>query len=65
MAIRNKFGASLGFIAAQCMRLFSRPPARSGDTQKKLNFSTSTQRMGLRFTDNLRDRFRSIWLKKR
>jgi hypothetical protein len=65
MAIRNKFGASLGFIAAQCMRLFGGPPAQCGETQKKLNFSTSTQRMGLRFTDKLRDRFRSIWLKKR
>ena len=64
MAIRNKFGASLGFIAALCMKLFARAPTRSGDTQKNLNFSTSTQRMGLRFTDKIRNRFRSIWLKK-
>ena len=65
MAIRNKFGARLGLLAAQCMRLFGSPPARCGETQKKLNFTTSTQRMGLRFTDKLRDRFRPTWLKKR
>ena len=65
MAIRNKFGARLGLIAGQCMRLFGRASARCGETQKKLDFTTSSQRMGLRFTDKVRDRFRSMWLKKR
>ena len=64
MAIRGKFGAGLGFIAAQCMRLFGRADKQGSETQKKLNFTTSGQRMGLRFTDKVRDRFRSMWLKK-
>ena len=64
MAIRGKFGAVLGFLAAQCMRLFGRVPTRCGETQKKLDFTSSGQRMGLRFTDKVRDRFRSMWLKK-
>ena len=64
MAIRGKFGAGLGFVAGQCMRLFSRADKQGSETQKKLDFTSSSQRMGLRFTDKVRDRFRSMWLKK-
>ena len=39
-----------------------RPDARQ---MQRLDFSSSTQRMGLRFTENLRDRWRRRWLKLR
>ena len=31
----------------------------------RLDYSSSTRRMGLRFTENLRDRWRRRWLKLR
>jgi len=31
---------------------------------KKKDFSTSTQKMGLSFTDKIRDAFRHKWIKK-
>jgi len=32
---------------------------------KKMEFFTSTQKMGLSFTDKIRDVFRSRWVKKK
>jgi hypothetical protein len=31
---------------------------------KKMDFSTSTQKIGVRFTDRIRDIFRHRWVKK-
>jgi len=63
MAFRSKFGGVLGFAAAGCMRLFGKRDGDSGETQKKLDFPGSSHRMGLRFTDKIRDRFRAGWLR--
>ena len=56
----------LSFIVGLIMSILTfdrkRPDARQ---MQRLDFSSSTQRMGLRFTENLRDRWRRRWLKLR
>lgn len=59
----NKKNSLLGFIAGWVAR-----PKRSVTVDRqdmqKLEFKTSAQRMGISFTDKLRDAFRHRWLKK-
>jgi hypothetical protein len=43
--------------------LLFRPKATSEDI-KKIEFSASTQKMGVRFTDKIRDIFRYRWIKR-
>ncbi|PKL46899.1 MAG: hypothetical protein CVV39_06540 [Planctomycetes bacterium HGW-Planctomycetes-1] len=37
---------------------------RGANDFKKMEFSISTQKMGVRFTDKIRDIFRHRWIKK-
>jgi hypothetical protein len=55
----------LGSFAGMLLRLFGRRPKVTHADLRKAEFPTSTQRMGVRFTDKLRDSFRHRWLKKR
>jgi hypothetical protein len=54
-----------GWLSGLVLRLFSRKPMVTSSDLKAADFPTSTQRMGLRFTDKLRDAFRPRWLRKR
>jgi hypothetical protein len=51
-------GVVFGWLTA------GRPAATQSDV-RKLDFSTSSQKMGLRFTERLRDVFRFRWLRGR
>jgi hypothetical protein len=39
-------------------------PKKTSDGMKGMEFSSSTQKMGVRFTDRIRDIFRRRWIKK-
>ena len=58
-------GSWLGFLAGVLSRL-SRPrlPEITPEDLKKHDHSTCTQRLGIHFTEHVRDTFRFRWLKK-
>jgi hypothetical protein len=60
----NKKSSRLGFLAGLAALCGRRSKATAEDMQK-LEFKASTQRMGISFTDKIRDAFRHRWLKKR
>jgi hypothetical protein len=66
MAVHAKISSFLGSIAGFFLSVFGRS-VRRPDTNdlKKTEFKASTQRMGIRFTERIRDAFRIRWLKKR
>jgi hypothetical protein len=55
----------LGLLGAGLGRLVRRrlPPA-GGDDLRRHDFGWSTQRMGVRFTERIRDSFRFRWIRK-
>jgi hypothetical protein len=57
-------GKHLGIFAGLMLNLFGRKRKPSPEDFRKMEFSHSTQRMGLRFTDRLRNAFRHRWLRK-
>ena len=55
----------LASIAATILSLFAKSPPKPGpEDLKRADFKTSTQHMGIRFTDKIRNVFRFKWLKK-
>jgi hypothetical protein len=58
-------GRHLGFFAGVMLAVFGRRRKVTEADLSKMEFRHSTQRMGLRFTDRLRNAFRPRWLKKR
>ncbi|MHC4679321.1 MAG: hypothetical protein ACYTEK_11540 [Planctomycetota bacterium] len=50
-------------MAAAILSLFGKSPAGpAADDFKRADFPTSTQRLGIRFSERIRDVFRSRWL---
>ena len=62
--VRKKLGSMLGLMAGVASTLFGKTPKRSVDDLRRAEFKTSTQRVGVRFTDKIRNVFRNRWLKK-
>jgi hypothetical protein len=55
----------LNFIASGLLSLFgSRHIEHTTEDLKKGDFNTSTQRLGVRFTEKIRDVFRFRWIRK-
>lgn len=55
----------LGFAGILLARLFSPRRLRPGcDDLKRHDYPVSTQRMGVRFTERIRDTFRFRWVRK-
>jgi len=50
-----------GLIISICSLFKSK---KTSDDLKKMEFSTSTQKLGVRFTDRIRNVFRNKWVKK-
>ena len=59
-----KINSFLGFIAGVLLSLFGKslPKTRAEDL-KRADFKTSTQHLGIRFSEKIRDVFRFRWLK--
>jgi len=57
----DKISRMLGFVAVIISRLFAKS---APDKPGKGEFKTSTQRLGIRFTDKIRNIYRHRWIKK-
>ncbi|MGA2093537.1 MAG: hypothetical protein ABSH16_09045 [Sedimentisphaerales bacterium] len=65
MTERRKINAFFGFLAGIISAVFgSRTAKPTAKDLKDVDFSTSTQRLGVRLTDRIRDVFRFKWIKK-
>ena len=57
--------AWLGYAASLLSRLrIGRTPKATSDDLRKHDYPLGTQRMGIRFTEYIRDTFRFRWLKR-
>jgi hypothetical protein len=65
MSIRAKTNSLIGFLAGCFLSIFGKSREPSTDDFKQAEFKTSTQRLGVRFTEKIRDVFRFKWLKKK
>jgi len=64
MRFCTKINSFLGLLAAGLLSIFGKSPPKSGvDDLKRADFKTSTQRLGIRFSEKIRDVFRFRWLK--
>jgi hypothetical protein len=66
MSFGAKINSLLSFLASVLLAIFGKSPAKptTADLQCA-DFKTSTQRLGMRFTERIRNVFRFKWLKKR
>jgi len=65
MSVRNKIGSLLGLFAGVLSSIFGKSPAKPAPNDfRRTEFKTSTQRLGIRFTERVRDVFRFRWLRK-
>ncbi|MHC4619652.1 MAG: hypothetical protein ACYTEQ_18045 [Planctomycetota bacterium] len=65
MSVRDKIGSFLGLLAGVILSMFGKSPARTTtDDLRRSDFETSTQRLGVRFTERIRNVFRFRWLRK-
>jgi len=62
--VRRKIGSWLGLMAGVASTLFGKSVKPTSNDLRRADFKTSTQRMGVRFTEKMRNVFRSKWLKK-
>ena len=64
MRLDGKRNSIFGLIAGGLLSLFGRKSAKAGlDDLKRADFTTSTQRLGIRFSEKIRDVFRFRWLR--
>jgi hypothetical protein len=65
MSLRTKANSFLGWLAGLLLSLRGKSTLKTGPEDfKKADFKTSTQHLGVRFTERIRDVFRFRWLKK-
>lgn len=61
----NKSALRLGFAGAVLLRWFGRRSSCvTTDDLGRHEYATSTQRIGIRFTDRIRDTFRFRWIRR-
>ncbi|MBN2314152.1 MAG: hypothetical protein JXM79_09500 [Sedimentisphaerales bacterium] len=66
MRFRTKTDSFLGFLAAGLSSLSGKSLDKpTADDLRRADFCTSTQRLGVRFNEKIRDVFRFKWLRKR
>jgi hypothetical protein len=65
MVLHRKTNTVLGFLAGILATVFGTKTAKpSVEDLKRAEFGTSTQKIGVRFTEHIRNVFRFEWLKK-
>jgi len=65
MRIRTKMNSFLGLLAAGLLSVFGKSPAKPiADDLNQMEFKTSTQRLGIRFSERIREVFRFRWLRR-
>ena len=66
MRIRTKINSFFSLLAAVLLTVFGRSPAKpTSKDLSRMEFKTSTQRMGVRFRERIRDVFRFKWIRKK
>ena len=65
MNLRNRLNACIGAIAGAVLSVFGgrRRKPTPADYQR-IEFRTSTQRLGIRFTERIRNVFRFKWIRR-
>jgi hypothetical protein len=64
MRFCTKLNSFLGLLAGWILSLFGKSPRKpEADDLKRADFRTSTQHLGIRFSEKIRDVFRFKWLK--
>jgi hypothetical protein len=64
MCFCAKINSFLGLLAGWLLSLFGKsPPKPVADDLRRADFKTGTQRLGVRFSEKIRDVFRFRWLK--
>jgi hypothetical protein len=64
MSVRTKKNSFLGSLAGGMLSIFGKSPKPTTDDLKRTEFKTSTQRLGIRFTERIRSVFRFRWLRR-
>ena len=65
MYSHSKIKSILGFFAGGILSIFGKSPVKpTGNDLRQAEFKTSTQYLGIRFTERIRQVFRFKWLKK-
>ena len=65
MYLGKKINKFMAFITGLFLSIFAKsPPKPTTADLQQAEFKTSTQRLGIRFTEKIRDVFRFKWLKK-
>ncbi len=61
----NEKRTLLGLLAGGLLSIFGKSTTKpTAEDFKKTEFKTSTQRLGVRFTERIRDVFRFKWLRR-
>ncbi|MFH1882103.1 MAG: hypothetical protein ABIL62_05260 [Planctomycetota bacterium] len=64
MRVRTKINSFLSLLAAGLLTIFGRSPAKpTTNDLNRMEFKSSTQRLGIRFTERIREVFRFRWIK--
>jgi len=62
---RKRTGSIRSWIAGLCAAIFHKRVEKPNvEDYRKVEFRVSTQRLGVRFTDRIRDVFRFRWIRK-
>jgi uncharacterized protein YueI len=65
MSVSSKKRTFLGSFAGRILSIFGRPQVKpAAEDLRRMEFKTSTQHLGVRFTEKIRDVFRFKWLRK-
>ena len=65
MSVRTKINSFLGLLAGGLLSTFGKSPAKpTTDDLRQMDFKTSTQHLGVRFTERIRKVFRFRWIRK-
>ncbi len=65
MRVRKKINAFFSFLAAGLLTIFGKSPVKpTKNDLARMEFKSSTQRLGVRFRERIREVFRFKWIKK-
>jgi hypothetical protein len=66
MSARKTINSFLGLVAAGIMSLFGKKSRKvTTEDLERAEFKTGTQRLGIRFSERIRDVFRFRWIRKK
>ena len=65
MRVRTKINSFIALLTAGLLSIFGKSPAKpTTDDLNRMEFKSSTQRLGIRFSERIRDVFRFKWIRK-